>query len=53
MAIATNVLGNSVMRVPAAIYSLIMFFTAAAFGAWVSRRVGVGHDAAPVATPED
>jgi BASS family bile acid:Na+ symporter len=39
MALATNVLANSVMRIPAAIYSLIMFFTAAAFGAWVARRV--------------
>ncbi len=39
MAIATNVLENSVMRIPAAIYSLIMFFTAAAFGAFVARRV--------------
>ena len=25
------------MAIPAAIYSLIMFFTAAAFGYWVSR----------------
>lgn len=38
MAIATTVLGNSVMRIPPAIYSLIMFFTAAAFGAYVARR---------------
>ena len=39
MAVATTVLGNSVMRIPPAIYSLIMFFTAAAFGAFVARRV--------------
>lgn len=39
MAIATTVLGSAVMRIPAAIYSLIMFFTAAAFGAYVAKRV--------------
>lgn len=39
MAIATTVLGNSVMRMPPAIYSLIMFFTAAAFGAYAARRL--------------
>ena len=37
--VATTVLGNSVMSIPAAIYSLIMFFTAAVFGWVVSRRV--------------
>lgn len=36
--IALSVLENSVMSIPAAIYSLIMFFTAAAFGYLVSRR---------------
>ena len=36
--IALSVLGNSVMSVPPAIYSLLMFFTAAIFGFWVSRR---------------
>lgn len=36
--IALSVLGNSVMSVPPAIYSLLMFFTAAVFGFWVSRR---------------
>ncbi len=36
--IALNVLGNSMMSVPPAIYSLLMFFTAAVFGFWVSRR---------------
>lgn len=39
MTIANDVLGNKVMRIPPAIYSLIMFFTAAAFGAIVARRV--------------
>lgn len=36
--IALSVLGNSVMSVPPAIYSLLMFFTAAVFGFWVSRK---------------
>jgi bile acid:Na+ symporter, BASS family len=36
--IALSVLGNSIMSVPPAIYSLLMFFTAAVFGFWVSRR---------------
>ncbi|MCG9881714.1 MAG: bile acid:sodium symporter family protein, partial [Bacteroidia bacterium] len=36
--IALNVLGNSVMSIPPAIYSLIMFFTAGAFGFLVSRK---------------
>jgi BASS family bile acid:Na+ symporter len=31
-------LGNSVMAIPAAVYSVIMFFTAAAFGLLVNRR---------------
>ena len=35
--IALNVLNNSSMSVPPAIYSLLMFFTAALFGYWVSR----------------
>ena len=39
IAVATTILANSVMAMPAAIYSLIMFFTAAAFGFVVSRRV--------------
>jgi BASS family bile acid:Na+ symporter len=38
IAIAFNVLGNSQMSIPPAIYSLIMFFTAAAFGVFVARR---------------
>jgi BASS family bile acid:Na+ symporter len=39
--IALSVIGNSAMSIPAAIYSLIMFFTAALFGYWVSRSVKV------------
>lgn len=35
--IALSVVGNSAMSVPPAIYSLLMFFTAAIFGFWVSR----------------
>ena len=36
--IAFNVLGNGMMSVPAAVYSLIMFVTAAVFVWWVNRR---------------
>lgn len=36
--IALSVIGNSVMSVPPAIYSLLMFFTAAAFGFLVNVR---------------
>lgn len=36
--IALSVIGNSAMSIPPAVYSLIMFFTAAAFGYLVSRR---------------
>jgi BASS family bile acid:Na+ symporter len=39
IAIALSVLGNSVMTIPPAIYSLIMFFTAAVFGMVVARGV--------------
>jgi BASS family bile acid:Na+ symporter len=41
IAIASSplLLNNSVMAIPPAIYSLIMFFTAAGFGAIVSRRL--------------
>ncbi len=51
MAIATTVLENSVMRIPPAIYSLIMFFTAAAFGAFVARRVGAAGSETPPPAP--
>ncbi len=40
MFIATNVLASKAMAMPPAIYSLIMFFTAAAFGWMVARRAG-------------
>ena len=36
--IALNVLGNAAMSIPAAVYSLLMFFTAAAFAYWASRH---------------
>lgn len=36
--IALNVIGNSAMSVPPAIYSLLMFFTAAAFGFLVNLK---------------
>ena len=35
--IALNVLGNATMSIPAAVYSLLMFVTAAASAAWVVR----------------
>ncbi|WP_199171391.1 MULTISPECIES: hypothetical protein [Luteimonas] len=35
--IALNVLENPMMSVPAAVYSLLMFFTAAAFAFWLNR----------------
>lgn len=36
--IALNVLGNTAMSIPAAVYSLLMFFTAGVFAYWASRR---------------
>lgn len=36
--IALNVIGNSMMSIPPAVYGLIMFFTAALFGYLVSRK---------------
>ncbi|WP_264523243.1 bile acid:sodium symporter family protein [Flavobacterium sp. N502536] len=36
--VALNVIGNSTMSIPAAVYSLIMFFTAALFGYLVNRK---------------
>ncbi len=39
--IALNVLGNATMSVPAAVYSLLMFFTAAGFAWWAARRPAV------------
>jgi bile acid:Na+ symporter, BASS family len=43
--IALNVLGNSLMSIPAAIYSLIMFITAAIFGFWINRKVNAASNA--------
>lgn len=45
--IALNVLGDAAMSIPAAVYSLLMFLTAAVFAYWAGRRgdapaVGVG-----------
>jgi BASS family bile acid:Na+ symporter len=40
--IALNVLGNSAMSIPPAIYSLIMFFTAAFFGYLVNKKQNPG-----------
>jgi len=45
--IALNVLGNAVMSIPAAVYSLVMFATAAAFATWVAR----GNAATAAAIP--
>jgi len=44
--IALNVLANPTMSVPAAVYSLLMFFTAAAFAWWAARRSAVAPAAA-------
>ena len=35
--LALNVLGNAAMAIPAAVYSLLMFFTAAGFAWWLNR----------------
>jgi BASS family bile acid:Na+ symporter len=50
IAIASSplLLGNAQMAIPAAIYSLIMFFTAAAFGWFMARRLSA-HEAASTA----
>ncbi len=40
--IALNVLGNAVMSIPAAVYSLLMFFTAAVFAFGLNRRNSAG-----------
>lgn len=44
--LALTVLESQRMSVPPAIYSLIMFFTAAAFGAWMARRADAPATAA-------
>lgn len=48
IAVASTVLQNSVMAIPPAIYSLIMFFTAAAFAVLVQRKT-TAEDPEPVA----
>lgn len=40
LALSPMLLNNSTMAIPAAIYSIIMFFTAAVFGWWVNRVHG-------------
>lgn len=45
IALAMTVLENKQMSMPAAIYSLIMFFTAAGFGAWMARRTSEAPEA--------
>lgn len=47
IALGPTLLNNSTMAIPPAIYSLIMFFTAAAFGAIVSRRAAAPEPATP------
>ncbi|MEM8160639.1 hypothetical protein Q4R47_20185, partial [Morganella morganii] len=37
LALSPSLLNNSTMAIPPAIYGVLMFFTAAAFGWWVSR----------------
>ncbi|MRG98332.1 bile acid:sodium symporter family protein [Polyangium spumosum] len=49
IASAPTLLNNSTMAIPPAIYSLIMFFTAAAFGSIVART---NEEAAPAAEAE-
>ncbi|HEY1099507.1 MAG TPA: bile acid:sodium symporter family protein, partial [Myxococcota bacterium] len=41
IASSPTLLNNTAMSIPAAVYSLIMFFTAALFGWFVSRRASV------------
>lgn len=50
LALSPSLLNNSTMAIPPAIYGVLMFFTAAAFGWWVSRS----HQAtpAPVTAPD-
>lgn len=40
LALSPSLLNNATMAIPAAIYSFIMFFTAAGFGWWVNRVHG-------------
>lgn len=47
IASSPTLLNNSEMALPAAVYSLIMFFTAAAFSLWVNRGVKVDAALSP------
>jgi BASS family bile acid:Na+ symporter len=49
VAVSPALLGNTRMAIPAAVYGIIMFFTAAAFGWLVSRRAA--RDPAPETSP--
>jgi BASS family bile acid:Na+ symporter len=40
LALSPMLLNNATMSIPAAIYSIIMFFTAGAFGWWVNFAHG-------------
>ncbi|NOJ76974.1 bile acid:sodium symporter family protein [Myxococcus xanthus] len=51
IALSPTLLANSTMAIPPAIYSLIMYFTAAAFGFYVSRRYADAQDPAVHRTP--
>ncbi len=42
LVVAGTLIGNEVMMIPAVTYSLMMFFSGAAFGWWVNRRVKNG-----------
>lgn len=44
VALSPLMLNNSTMAAPAAVYSIIMFFTAAIFGAWVNWRAKPKRD---------
>ena len=48
IAVATTVLGSTAIAIPAAIYSLIMFFTAAAFGWFLARNESDADAPTPV-----
>jgi BASS family bile acid:Na+ symporter len=49
--IANQVLKQDDMAISPAIYSLIMFFTAAAFSAFMARRAGSDEAVAPASAP--
>ncbi len=51
LALSPQILNNPTMSIPPAIYSLIMFFTAAGFGWLVSRRVR--REAAAASAPQE